>query len=135
VNDYLAERDAETMRRVYARLGLTTGLIRPDMSSGERRAAYGCDITYCTNKELTFDYLRDRIALGDLRSAQELRIERLAGRDQRSDALLLRGLYFAIVDEFTGRLMPDRSWERSFHQMIEIKEGGEMAPRRETWRA
>lgn len=61
VNDYLARRDAEWMGQVYSFLGLTTGIIVPNLNEVERRAAYGCDITYATNNELGFDYLRDNM--------------------------------------------------------------------------
>jgi preprotein translocase subunit SecA len=61
VNDYLARRDAEWMGQVYSFLGLTTGVIVPNLNEPERRDAYGCDITYATNNELGFDYLRDNM--------------------------------------------------------------------------
>ena len=62
VNDYLARRDAEWMGQVHRFLGLSVGLIQQDMAPSERRANYGCDITYATNSELGFDYLRDNMA-------------------------------------------------------------------------
>ena len=61
VNDYLARRDAEWMGRIYGFLGLTTGVVVPSVSEHERRAAYESDITYATNNELGFDYLRDNM--------------------------------------------------------------------------
>jgi preprotein translocase subunit SecA len=61
VNDYLARRDAEWMSRIYGFLGLTTGIITHGMDDDERRQAYACDITYATNNELGFDYLRDNM--------------------------------------------------------------------------
>ena len=61
VNDYLARRDSEWMGQVYAKLGMTTGVIVHGMSDDERRKAYACDITYGTNNELGFDYLRDNM--------------------------------------------------------------------------
>ncbi len=61
VNDYLARRDAEWMGQVYKFLGLTVGIIVPNLSDSERRAAYSCDITYGTNNEFGFDYLRDNM--------------------------------------------------------------------------
>ena len=64
VNDYLAARDAEWMGPVYRALGLTVGVVVHGMEPEARRAAYRCDVTYCTNKELAFDYLRDRLVLG-----------------------------------------------------------------------
>ncbi len=62
VNDYLARRDAEWMGQVHRFLGLNVGLIQQEMSPAERRRNYGCDITYATNSELGFDYLRDNMA-------------------------------------------------------------------------
>ena len=63
VNDYLAKRDSELMAKVHSYLGLTVGLIAHDMDNDERRAAYACDITYATNNELGFDYLRDNMCM------------------------------------------------------------------------
>ncbi|MCC7079869.1 MAG: preprotein translocase subunit SecA [Burkholderiales bacterium] len=98
VNDYLARRDAEAMRRVYEFLGLTVGVVVQDMTPDARREAYACDITYCTNKDLAFDYLRDRVALGNAGSAAHLALERLRGGG-RTSRVVLRGLHFGIVDE------------------------------------
>jgi preprotein translocase subunit SecA len=240
VNDYLASRDAEAMRPLYQALGLTVGCVIHDMDPEARRAAYRCDVTYCSNKEITFDYLRDRLVLGGRPRPIADRVDALAGAG-RGGRLLLRGLQFAIVDEadsvlvdeartplilsspvdsteeemiyrealriatqlapadfvledrvveltgqgrerlralagplggvwggprrserlvcqaltalelyerdkhylvrdgkvqiideYTGRLMPDRSWEQGLHQLIEIKEECEMTGRRET---
>ena len=61
VNDYLASRDAEWMGKVYGFLGLTTGVIVHGLDDSERKAAYDCDVTYATNNELGFDYLRDNM--------------------------------------------------------------------------
>ena len=63
VNEYLAKRDSEWMGKVYRYMGLTVGLIIPGMKPDERRKAYAADITYCTNNELGFDYLRDNMAI------------------------------------------------------------------------
>jgi preprotein translocase subunit SecA len=79
VNDYLAQRDAEWMGPIYRGLGLSVGVIQHGMSPEERHAAYDCDVTYCTNKELVFDYLRDRIALGPDATRVRLAVERLRG--------------------------------------------------------
>lgn len=244
VNEYLAARDAESMGPIYRFLDLTVGAVTQEMAPDVRRAAYACDITYCTNKDVAFDYLRDRVALGSSGSAAHIALQRL--RDGRSiaDRIVLRGLHFGIVDEadsvfideartplilsatredekegemceqaltlartmvegdhyvidrreryielresgkrwldewsedqagvwtskrtreelvrqalsaihlfildqhyvvaegkvqivdeFTGRIMADRSWERGLHQMIETKEGVEITARRET---
>jgi len=88
VNDYLAARDAEWMGRVYKFLGLSIGIIQHDMSDDERRAAYACDITYVTNSELGFDYLRDNMKFS---------------KDQQ----VLRPLFFAIVDEVDSILIDE----------------------------
>ncbi|OAZ99115.1 DEAD/DEAH box helicase [Halomonas sp. G11] len=98
VNDYLASRDAESMGPVYDRLGLRVGAIVHEMEPMHRRSAYSADITYCTNKELVFDYLRDGRELKQDRTPLLAHAARLKGAldDQR---LLLKGLHFAIVDE------------------------------------
>ncbi len=88
VNDYLAKRDSEWMGKVYRFLGLRVGLIIHDLSSDERRAAYDADITYCTNNELGFDYLRDNMAL------------------YKQD-MVQRGHNFAIVDEVDSILIDE----------------------------
>jgi preprotein translocase subunit SecA len=240
VNDYLAGRDAEQMRPVYAALGLKVGCVVHGVEPEQRREAYAQDVTYCSNKEIAFDYLRDRRVLKGSPRPIASRIDALDGEDL-SQKLLLRGLQFAIVDEadsvlideartplilstqvnqaqeeqmyrqalvlakqlrpehyrirnsqvefteagsetleelaaplkgvwtgprrremlvrkaltalhlferdrhyllkdgkvviideYTGRLMPDRSWEQGLHQLIEIKEGCEITGRRET---
>lgn len=244
VNDYLAERDSEWMGPIYQALGLSVGTIKHGVDPESRRRAYRCDVTYCTNKEVAFDYLRDRIVLWDRPSEVRLQLERLYGERSRVNRLTMRGLPYAIVDEadsvlideartpliisaegdgvdeqllykqaleiaesltsgedfsispserslelteqgklhiediarwngsmgmnrqqreelvrqalvaqhlfyrdkhylikdgkvqivdeYTGRLMPDRSWERGLHQLIEIKENCEMTRRKET---
>ncbi len=99
VNDYLAARDAKAMGPIFAAMGLTVGLVRHGQSPDERRAAYRADITYATNKELAFDYLRDRITLGKRHGELRLRARRLSGIEVDGEGLLLRGLHFAIVDE------------------------------------
>ncbi|MEJ7925654.1 DEAD/DEAH box helicase [Sphingobium sp. AN641] len=97
VNDYLAERDCNGLRPVIERFGLRCGLIVNGQENPERRAAYGCDIVYGTNKEMTFDYLRDQTALGKRRGQGRRLIAELFGHG--TQPLLMRGLHFAIVDE------------------------------------
>ena len=109
VNDYLARRDAEEFGPVYNALGLSVGLVQQGQGPQDRQQAYMCDITYCTNKELVFDYLRDRLALGDRRSRSRLLLDEIvktspSGGSQR---LLLRGLHFAIVDEADSVLIDE----------------------------
>jgi preprotein translocase subunit SecA len=107
VNDYLADRDANWMGPIYRALGLTVGTIKHGMDPEARQAAYRCDITYCTNKEVTFDYLRDRIVLWDRPSQIRLQVERLYGERSRVRHLLLRGLHFGIVDEADSVLIDE----------------------------
>lgn len=242
VNDYLARRDAEKMAPLYGFFGLGVGVIVQGMSRPQRREAYAQAVTYATNKELAFDYLRDRVAVHGKGSRLHQSVRRLAGA--ADEMTVLRGLYYAIVDEAdsvfvdeartplilsatgsaadeaehgrqalalaqslsqpldyrvdefrrlieltdagceklseyaqpldgpwtsvrgreellrqalsamhlfrrdqhyvvvdgkvqivdesTGRVMPDRSWERGLHQLIELKEGVEVTPRRDT---
>lgn len=107
VNDYLVTRDAEEMSPVYQALGLTVGTITEDMDPDARRKAYACDITYCSNKQLVFDYLKDKIALGSGDPGLKLKLESLHSDRPRMDRLLLRGLYFAIVDEADSVLVDE----------------------------
>ena len=88
VNDYLAKRDAEWMGKVYAQLGLTCGVVYPHQPEGEKHAAYRCDITYATNNELGFDYLRDNMK-GSIEEMNQ------------------RGHFFAIVDEVDSILIDE----------------------------
>ena len=88
VNDYLARRDSEWMGKVYRFLGLSVGLIVHDMSSAERQQAYAADITYGTNNEMGFDYLRDNMAIYKSQMVQ-------------------RGHAFAIVDEVDSILIDE----------------------------
>ena len=88
VNDYLAKRDAAWMGKVYAALGMTTGVVYPFQSDAEKRAAYRSDITYATNNELGFDYLRDNMK-GSL------------------EEMAQRGHYYAIVDEVDSILVDE----------------------------
>ena len=88
VNEYLAKRDSEWMGKVYRYMGLTVGLVIPGMTPDERRISYAADITYCTNNELGFDYLRDNMAI-------------------YKHELVQRGHNFAIVDEVDSILIDE----------------------------
>ena len=88
VNDYLAKRDAEWMGKVHEFLGLTVGVVLNSMDNNERRAAYNCDITYVTNNELGFDYLRDNMVI-------------------YKEQLVQRGMKFAIIDEVDSVLIDE----------------------------
>ena len=88
VNDYLAKRDAEWMGQIHEFLGLTVGVVLNDLKPEERRAAYNCDITYVTNNELGFDYLRDNMVI-------------------YKEQLVLRDLHYAIIDEVDSVLIDE----------------------------
>jgi preprotein translocase subunit SecA len=107
VNDYLVARDAEIMKPVYRALGLTVGVVVEKQEPPERQAAYRCDVTYATNKVMVFDYLRDRITLGQRDSPLHLHMEKLYGGDARSRKLLMRGLSYVIIDEADSVLVDE----------------------------
>jgi preprotein translocase subunit SecA len=107
VNDYLADRDTKWMGPIYQALGLAAGTIKHGLDPQARRAAYRCDVTYCTNKEVAFDYLRDRIVLWDRPSEIRLQLERLYGGRSRVRHLVMRGLHFGIVDEADSVLIDE----------------------------
>ena len=107
VNDYLTARDAEEMGPIYRMLGLTVGVITHEQDPPARRVAYACDVTYCTNKELAFDYLRDRLAVGRQPNRIQLQLEKLYGDATRLRNLVLRGLCFGIVDEADSILVDE----------------------------
>jgi preprotein translocase subunit SecA len=107
VNDFLVLRDAAWMKPVYAFLGLSVGTITEGLAPEARRAAYASDITYCTNKQLVFDYLKDRLMLGQESRRLHLQIEGLHAEFPRTRRLLLRGLCFVIVDEADSVLVDE----------------------------
>ena len=107
VNDYLVNRDVETMGPIYRALGLSVAAVTADMDEPARRAGYSCDIAYCTNKQLAFDYLRDRILLGNDQGRLRLQLEKLHEQNARTGRLFLRGLCFAIVDEADSVLIDE----------------------------
>jgi preprotein translocase subunit SecA len=96
-NDYLAARDAAQLGHLYGALGLRTGVVLGDTAPDDRRAAYACDLTYATAREIAFDHLRDRTHLAAQGSTLQRCAARLAG--DAAPPLLLRGLCMAIVDE------------------------------------
>lgn len=106
VNDYLATRDADLMGPIYRALGLSVGVIVHGLTPEARRQSYACDVTYCTNKELVFDYLKDRLAVGRQSNGIQRRLRQVASPD-RCNGLLLRGLYYAIVDEADSVLVDE----------------------------
>ncbi|NCX90191.1 MAG: preprotein translocase subunit SecA, partial [Rhodobacteraceae bacterium] len=150
VNDYLAKRDADWMSKVYTALGMTTGVVYPQQEDEEKLEAYSCDITYATNNELGFDYLRDNMkpsidqiaqkrnllpenqSLYDPESTtvvhhvnQGLRAHKLFTKDKD---YIVRDKQVVLIDEFTGRMMSGRRLSEGLHQAIEAKEGCEIQP-------
>ncbi|MDH3256838.1 MAG: preprotein translocase subunit SecA [Nitrospinota bacterium] len=107
VNDYLVKRDAEWMGPVYRALGLKVGTILEGMDLPTRKESYNADITYCTNKQITFDYLKDRLVFGNKRGRLRMSIDRLNDGASRMNKLLLRGLHFGIVDEADSVLIDE----------------------------
>lgn len=107
VNEYLVKRDAELNGPLYRALGLTVGAVTHAMSPEQRRDGYACDITYCSNKQVAFDYLRDRLLLGNNRSQLRLQLESAYTDNNRLGQFLLRGLCFAIVDEADSILIDE----------------------------
>ena len=102
VNDYLAKRDSIWMGKVYRFLGLSVGLVVPGMSSTQKKAAYGCDITYGTNNEFGFDYLRDNMAMN-------------------SESMVQRGLNYALVDEVDSILIDEARTPLIISGMVDKK--------------
>ncbi|MCX7642709.1 MAG: hypothetical protein N2116_02725, partial [Armatimonadetes bacterium] len=100
VNDYLAKRDAEWMGPIYEYLGLTVGYIQHFMESAERKRMYACDVTYVTNSELGFDYLRDNLA-------------------HSLDEVVLREMFYAIVDEVDSILIDEARTPHIIGGMVE----------------
>ncbi len=131
VNDYLAERDAEYNRPLFDFFGFTVGVIKQGMSPHERREQYASDITYVSNKEVVFDYLKDRIAIGGV-SAAQFRLRKLYHHRAGAD-VLLKGLHVAIVDEADSVLVdeartpliisetePDELGSELYHKALEL---------------
>jgi preprotein translocase subunit SecA len=106
-NDYLVVRDEALLRPVYQLLGLSSGTVTQQMQQESRRAAYACDITYCTAKELAFDYLRDRMARRQVPSDLHERLYRMQVRDAGLVPPLLRGLCMAVIDEADSILIDE----------------------------
>jgi preprotein translocase subunit SecA len=134
VNDYLARRDAEWMGRIYRFCGLSVAYIEQQMSPEQRKAAYMADVTYCTNKEVAADFLRDRLILGRLRGLSSTLLAKIAGSGGHiTDRLVQRGLHYAVVDEADSILIdesvtpliisgdaPNPEQIESFQQAMEI---------------
>ncbi len=140
VNDYLARRDCEWMSRIFRFCGLTSAWIDGEMKPPDRRNAYHSDITYCTNKEVTADFLRDRLSLGRLRGLPSALLAKIVeGHGSGVDALVQRGLHAAIIDEADSVLIdeavtpliisgdaPNREQVEAFRQAVAL--GRELEP-------
>ena len=107
VNDYLVQRDADLMGALYRALGLTVSAVTAKMDPLEKHQAYGADITYCTNKQLVFDYLRDQLVLGASPGRLRRGVKALSTQEPHSGQLLLRGLCYGIVDEADSILIDE----------------------------
>jgi preprotein translocase subunit SecA len=111
VNRYLAERDADQMRPLYTFLGLSCGVVTEAVPLPLRAAEYRRDITVCTNKDVPFDYMRDRLTMGRARSNLRRKAASIAdtgaGAARFGSGTLLRGLHFAIVDEADSVLIDE----------------------------
>src|SRR5207302_966252 len=151
VNDYLARRDSEWMGEIYNFLGLTVGVIVHGLDDAERKDAYSRDITYGTNNEYGFDYLRDNMKyrledmvqrghfyaiVDDVENVsvvhhinQALRAHSLFSRDKD---YIVRDDEVIIIDEFTGRMMQGRRYSEGLHQALEAKEHVQVQPENQT---
>jgi preprotein translocase subunit SecA len=98
-NDYLVQRDADALAPLYTALGLTVGVVTAASTPAQRRAAYRCDITYCTAREVAFDYLRDARAGHVMQSDLQRRAAKLSSPGKADEGPLLRGLHMALIDE------------------------------------
>ena len=136
VNDYLARRDAEWMGRIYRFCGLSVSFVEQQTPAKERKAAYAADVTYCTNKEVAADFLRDRLILGRLRGLSSTLLAKIAGGTEMIDRLVQRGLHYAVVDEADSILIdesvtpliisgqaPNPEQIESFQQAADIAQG------------
>ncbi|MBI9016208.1 MAG: hypothetical protein JEZ07_02990 [Phycisphaerae bacterium] len=134
VNDYLAKRDAQWMGKIYKFCGLTAKHIEQGMDHRARQEAYMADLTYCTNKEVAADFLRDRITLGQMKGLSSVLLKRIAnGDDGFAGQVVQRGLNYAIVDEADSILIDEAvtpliiSGSKGNDQQVEIyRQGAEL---------
>lgn len=107
-NDYLAQRDAEKLQPLYSYCGVTVGHVISTMEPVQRKSGYAADVTYSTAKEVTADFLRDRIAMGALQNFERRLIRNVvAGEPLHSDGIVMRGLHAAIIDEADSLLIDE----------------------------
>ena len=108
VNDYLVQRDAEWLKKLYTFCGVKPGCVTANMAPVERRRGYACDVTYATSKEILADFLRDRIQVGTLENpTRRLIRQMLQPRAATTDGLVMRGLHTGIVDEADSVLIDE----------------------------
>jgi preprotein translocase subunit SecA len=122
VNEYLVQRDAKLMRPVYEFFGLSVGAVIPGQDMEVRRDAYCCNVAYCVNKDLVFDYLRDRISSANGISDARRAAAALFGQES-TPGTLLRGLFFAIVDEADSVLIDEARTPLIISSSISDKQG------------
>lgn len=124
VNDYLAERDAKLNSPLYNFFNLRVGVVIQGLSPEQRRAEYACDVVYVSNKEVVFDYLKDRIATGEA-LATHYRLRHLYGAGQQP-GVILRGLHVAIVDEADSILIDEARTPLIISETMADEHGGEI---------
>lgn len=107
VNDYLARRDTEWMEPIYRFCGLTVAAIDDQMAPHERRCAYAADVTYCTNKTVAADFLRDRLVLGQFKDLSGALVRKITSGEDGPGSLLGRGLECALIDEADSVLIDE----------------------------
>jgi preprotein translocase subunit SecA len=108
VNDYLVQRDAEWLGRLYSFCGIKVGFVTAAMNPNERRAGYDCDVTYGTSKEILADFLRDRLQMGVVNNPTRRLIRQMLRPDAATNgAMVMRGLHTAIVDEADSILIDE----------------------------
>ncbi|MGV8934578.1 MAG: DEAD/DEAH box helicase [Gallionellaceae bacterium] len=124
VNDYLAERDAKDNAPLYNFFNLSVGTVIQGMTPEQRREQYACDVVYVSNKEVVFDYLKDRIATGDA-LATHYSLRKLYGSGQQPN-VLMRGLHVAIVDEADSILIDEARTPLIISETVPDEHGGEL---------
>jgi len=124
VNDYLAERDAKLNMPLYNFFNLRVGVVMQGLSPDQRRSEYGCDVVYVSNKEVVFDYLKDRIAVGEA-LATHYQLRQLYESGQKP-SVILRGLHVAIVDEADSILIDEARTPLIISETVADEHGGEL---------
>ncbi len=125
-NDYLAVRDASMMRPLYEALGLSVGVIEESLDFEARKSAYACDITYCTHKQVCFDYLRDRLQRGLSTSQLRLHLQQRQDHGKNTKRLMLRGLCYAIIDEADSVLIDEARTPLVLSKQVEVEHSNQI---------